>query len=146
MTTEHRRGMIVPGTQLGHYQIISMLGAGGMGEVYLAQDLRLGRKVALKLLLAELTRDERDLRRFEHEAQAASALNHPNILTIYEFGQAGGLRFIVSEYIEGLTLRYKMASGRMELILRLTLPSRLPALWLPLMLVELFIATSSPTM
>jgi serine/threonine-protein kinase len=115
MTTEHRRGMIVPGTQLGHYQIISMLGAGGMGEVYLAQDLRLGRKVALKMLLAELTRDERDLRRFEHEAQAASALNHPNILTIYEFGQAGGLRFIVSEYIEGLTLRYKMASGRMEL-------------------------------
>src|ERR1700729_1539297 len=115
MTTEHRDGMMAPGTKLEHYQILSMLGAGGMGEVYLAQDLRLGRKVALKMLLPELTRDERDLRRFEHEAQATSALNHPNILTIYEFGQADGLRFIVSEYIEGLTLRYKMASGRMEL-------------------------------
>src|ERR1700719_552211 len=115
MTAEHRRGMIAPGTQLAHYQVISMLGAGGMGEVYLAQDMHLGRKVAIKLLLPELTHDERDLRRFEHEAQAASALNHPNILTIYEFGQAEGLRFIVSEYIEGLTLRYKMANGRMEL-------------------------------
>ena len=115
MTTEHRDGMIAPGTKLEHYQIISMLGAGGMGEVYLAQDLRLGRKVALKMLLPELTRDERDLRRFEHEAHATSALNHPNILTIYEFGQAEGLRFIVSEYVEGLTLRYKMASGRMRL-------------------------------
>jgi serine/threonine protein kinase len=115
MTTEHRDGMIAPGTKLEHFQILSMLGAGGMGEVYLAQDLRLGRKVALKMLLPELTRDERDLRRFEHEAHATSALNHPNILTIYEFGQAEGLRFIVSEYVEGLTLRYKMASGRMEL-------------------------------
>jgi serine/threonine protein kinase len=115
MTADHRDGMIAPGTNLEHYQILSMLGAGGMGEVYLAQDLRLGRKVALKMLLPELTQDERDLRRFEHEAQATSALNHPNILTIYEFGQADGLRFIVSEYIEGLTLRYKMASGRMEL-------------------------------
>jgi serine/threonine-protein kinase len=115
MTKEHRDGMIAPGTKLEHYQIISMLGAGGMGEVYLAQDMRLGRKVALKMLLPELTGDGRDLRRFEHEARAASALNHPNILTIYEFGQAEGLRFIVSEYIEGLTLRYKMAIGRMEL-------------------------------
>jgi serine/threonine protein kinase len=115
MMTEHRDGMFAPGTKLEHYQILSMLGAGGMGEVYLAQDLRLGRKVALKMLLPELTRDERDLRRFEHEAHATSALNHPNILTIYEFGQAEGLRFIVSEYVEGLTLRYRMASGQMEL-------------------------------
>src|ERR1035441_4458223 len=115
MMTEHRDGMIAPDTKLEHYQILSKLGAGGMGEVYLAQDLRLGRKVALKMLLPELTRDERDLRRFEHEAHATSALNHPNILTIYEFGQAEGLRFIASEYVEGLTLRYKMASGKMEL-------------------------------
>jgi len=115
MTTEHRGGMFAPGTKLEHYQIISMLGAGGMGEVYLAQDLRLGRKVALKMLRPELTGDERDLRRFEHEAHATSALNHPNILTIYEFGQAEGLRFIVSEYVEGLSLRYKMEGGRMEL-------------------------------
>ena len=115
MTADHGRGLIAPGTQLAHYQIISLLGAGGMGEVYLAHDTRLGRKVALKVLQPELTRDERDLRRFEHEAQAASALNHPNILTIYEFGQVQEMRFIVSEYIEGLTLRYKMASGRLEL-------------------------------
>src|ERR1035441_9316393 len=80
MTTEHRDGMIAPGTKFEHYQILSMLGVGGMGEVYLAQDLRLGRKVALKMLLPELTRDERDLRRFEHEAHATSALNHPTFL------------------------------------------------------------------
>lgn len=83
---EHRGGMFAPGTKLEHYQITSMLEAGGMVEVYLAQDLRLGRKVALKMLRPELTGHERDLRRFEHEARATSALNHPNILTIYEFG------------------------------------------------------------
>ncbi len=109
-----RRGPIVPGTRLDHYEIISLLGAGGMGEVYLAEDTRLGRKVALKMLMSELTRDERDLRRFEHEAHAASALNHPNILTIYEFGQVDGLRFIASEFIEGETLRQKMANGKLE--------------------------------
>ena len=86
-----------------------------MGEVYLAQDTRLRRKVAIKLLSPELTGDQRGLRRFEQEALAASALNHPNILTIYEFGQAAGLDFIVCEYVDGLTLRQKMGEGRLEL-------------------------------
>jgi len=106
---------ITPGTQLTHYEIISMIGAGGMGEVYLAEDKRLRRKVALKMLAPELTRDERGLRRFEHEAHAASALNHPNILTIHEFGQADGMHFIASEFIEGVTLRQRLANGRLEL-------------------------------
>jgi len=115
MVAENPHETIAPGTQLAHYQIISMLGAGGMGEVYLAEDMHLRRKVALKMLAPELTRDERGLRRFEHEAHAASALNHPNILTIHEFGQANGLHFIASEFIEGATLRQRLVSGRLEL-------------------------------
>jgi len=115
MNDRRNHNLIAPGTELAHYKIISMLGAGGMGEVYLAEDQRLRRKVAIKLLAPELTRDERGLRRFEHEAHAASALNHPNIITIYEFGHADGLRFIASEYIEGITLRYRLAGGKMEL-------------------------------
>ena len=106
---------IAPGTQLAHYRIISMIGAGGMGEVYLAEDMRLRRQVALKMLSPELTRDERGLRRFEHEAHAASALNHPNILTIHEFGQADGLHFIASEFIDGVTLRQRLVNDRLEL-------------------------------
>ena len=113
--SQGHRGMFAPGKRLAHYEIISLLGAGGMGEVYLAEDTQLRRKVAIKMLLPELTRDERDLRRFEQEARAASALNHPNILTIHEFGQADGLRFIASEYIEGVTLRQTIAKGRLEL-------------------------------
>jgi len=115
MMADDRREMMAPGTQLTHYKIISLLGAGGMGEVYLAEDTQLRRKVALKMIAPDLTLDERGLRRFEHEAQAASALNHPNILTIYEFGQADGMRFIVSEFIEGETLRQKLSAGRLEL-------------------------------
>ena len=115
MSVEDRRETLAAGTQLAHYKIISLLGAGGMGEVYLGEDLQLKRKVALKMIAPELTHDERGLRRFEQEAHAASALNHPNILTIYEFGQANGLHFIASEFIEGATLREKMANGRLEL-------------------------------
>jgi eukaryotic-like serine/threonine-protein kinase len=103
------------GKHLAHYQIISMIGAGGMGEVYLAEDMRLRRKVALKMLSPELTRDERGLRRFEHEAHAASALNHPNILTIHEFGQADGQHYIACEFIEGVTLRQCLVNGRLDL-------------------------------
>jgi eukaryotic-like serine/threonine-protein kinase len=110
-----RRKMMAPGTQLAHYKIISLIGAGGMGEVYLAEDTRLRRKVALKMIAPELTLDERELRRFEQEAQAASALNHPNILTIYEFGHANGMRYIASEFIEGATLRQKILAGKLEL-------------------------------
>jgi serine/threonine-protein kinase len=115
MMLQSRREMVAPGTQLTHYKILSTLGAGGMGEVYLAEDIRLRRKVALKMLAPELTRDERGLRRFEHEAHAASALNHPNILTIYEFGQVEGLHFIASEFIDGVTLRQKMVARTLEL-------------------------------
>ena len=109
-TLRENRATISPGTLLAHYEVISLLGAGGMGQVYLARDSRLRRKVALKMLLPALTGDQRDLRRFEHEALAVSALNHPNILTIFEFGEAGGRHFIASEYVEGATLRQKIAS------------------------------------
>jgi serine/threonine protein kinase/TolB-like protein/Tfp pilus assembly protein PilF len=112
---DKRHQSMAPGTQLAHYKIISMLGAGGMGEVYLAEDVRLRRKVAIKMLAPELTRDERGLRRFEHEAHAASALNHPNILTIHEFGQSDdGVHFIASEFIEGETLSERLLNGKLE--------------------------------
>ena len=106
---------IEAGTKFDRYQILSQIGKGGMGEVYLAQDTRLNRKVALKLLPAQYTEDAERLRRFEQEAQAASALNHPNILTIYEIGEAEGRPFIAAEYIEGLTLRRKMAKARLSI-------------------------------
>src|SRR5215510_12437829 len=93
------------GRELASYRIDSMLGRGGMGEVYLAQDTRLGRKVALKLLPTRLTQDEDRVRRFVREARAASALNHPNIVTIHEVGEDEAGRFIVMELVEGQTLR-----------------------------------------
>lgn len=95
-------------SQIGAYRILSPLGRGGMGEVWLALDTRLGRKVAVKLLPAEFTSDAERVRRFEQEARAASALNHPNIVTIYEIGEAEGRRFIVTEYVEGETLRQRL--------------------------------------
>lgn len=98
---------------ISHYRIIRKLGAGGMGEVLLAEDTRLRRKVALKLLSADLTQNEDKLRRFEQEAQAASALNHPNIITIYDFGEDDGVHFIATEFIEGETLRQRLAHSRM---------------------------------
>jgi serine/threonine-protein kinase len=109
------RDPVAPGSQLAHYTIVSMIGSGGMGDVYLAEDTRLRRKVAMKMLAPELTGDQRGMRRFEQEALAASALNHPNIVTIYEFGQADGLHFIVTEFVDGLTLRQKLNSGQLEL-------------------------------
>ncbi len=102
-------------TVITHYRLLSQLGAGGMGEVYLAEDTRLGRKVALKLLPAEFTKDADRVRRFEREARAASALNHPNILTIYEVGQADGRHFIAAEFIEGSTLRQRLSQSRLPL-------------------------------
>jgi serine/threonine protein kinase/pimeloyl-ACP methyl ester carboxylesterase/tetratricopeptide (TPR) repeat protein len=97
------------------YTIISFLGVGGMGEVYLAEDTKLGRKVALKTLPAEFTNDRERLRRFQQEARAASALNHPNLLTIHEIGAESGAHFIAAEYIDGETLRVRLKHGRMKI-------------------------------
>ncbi|MCI0391115.1 MAG: tetratricopeptide repeat-containing serine/threonine-protein kinase [Acidobacteria bacterium] len=97
---------------ISHYRILSKLGAGGMGEVYLAEDLNLGRRVALKLLPAKFTQDPERVRRFEQEARAASATSHPNILTIYEIGQVetetGAMHFMAMEFVEGQTLRQRL--------------------------------------
>src|SRR6476660_8337120 len=110
---------ITSGTQLGRYEIRSLLGTGGMGQVYLAQDLQLRRLVALKLLPPEFTRDEDRLRRFKQEAFAASALNHPNIFTIFEIGHHDEIHFIATEYIEGRSLRQIISkeSVRIEQVL-----------------------------
>src|SRR5215475_10400499 len=102
------------GKLIGHYRIESLIGVGGMGKVYLARDERLGRKAAVKLLPDSLTTDDTQLSRFKNEARAASALNHPNILTVYEIGAEGDVQFIATEYIEGVTLRAALASGRMS--------------------------------
>lgn len=103
------------GGNVSHYQVLSLLGRGGMGEVYLAHDTNLGRKVALKLLPEQFTRDSDHVRRFEREAAAASALNHPNILTIHEIGTTDDSHFIVSEFVEGRTLRQQIANHAPEL-------------------------------
>jgi serine/threonine protein kinase/tetratricopeptide (TPR) repeat protein len=100
---------------ISRYRIIEKLGAGGMGEVFLAEDTKLGRKVALKLLAEELTQNRDRLSRFDQEAYAASALNHPNILTIYEMGDEGGRHFIATEFIDGITLRKRLVKGPMDL-------------------------------
>src|SRR5262245_33811155 len=102
------------GKLIGHYRVESLIGIGGMGEVYLARDERLGRKAALKLLPNSLTTDATQLNRFKNEARTASALNHPNILTVYEIGAEGNLQFIATEFIEGVTLRSALASGKMS--------------------------------
>ncbi len=105
--------MVVPaGARFERYEILSLIGRGGMGEVYVALDTRLGRKIALKLLPAEYTRDADRVRRFEQEAKAASALNHPNILTIHEVGSVEGTLFIATELVEGQTLREALAHER----------------------------------
>ena len=100
---------------ISHYRIIKKIGAGGMGEVYLAEDTRLGRRVALKILSPEFTSDEERLRRFEQEARAASALNHPNIITIHEIGYDKDTHFIAMEFIEGETLRQRLTTARISL-------------------------------
>ena len=106
---------IQAGTHFGRYEIRSPIGAGGMGEVYLAHDAQLDRPVALKLLPSDVTQDADRLRRFQQEARATSALNHPNILTIYEIGEADGTHFIATEFIDGTTLRDQMARERMKI-------------------------------
>jgi len=114
MLSADRTDSIV-GKQIGRYQVLSHIGRGGMGEVFLAQDTSLGRKVALKLLRAEFTGDEDRLHRFRQEARAASALNHPNILTIHEIGQQASLLYIATEYVEGETLREHISRAPLTL-------------------------------
>jgi eukaryotic-like serine/threonine-protein kinase len=100
-----------PGTLIARYRIVSLLGAGGMGEVYRAHDQRLGRDVAIKVLPESFSADPDRLRRFEHEARAAAALNHPHIVVVYDVGTSDGAPYIVSELLEGATLRERLASG-----------------------------------
>jgi len=97
-----------PPRRIGDYQLLAPLGRGGMGEVHLALDPRLGRKVAVKLLPEAFTTDAGRLRRFAQEARAASALNHPNIITIHEIGEVEDTHYIVTEYVEGETLRRRI--------------------------------------
>src|SRR5512144_2478861 len=99
------------GSRLGPYEVIAPLGAGGMGEVYRAKDTKLGREVAIKVLPATVAQDPARRQRFEQEARSASALNHPNILTIHDIAEADGALFIAMELVEGKTLRELLASG-----------------------------------
>ena len=108
-------GRPLVGKTLDRYEILTLLGEGGMGQVYLAQDTKLRRKVALKLLSDQLTTNEKLLRRFEQEALTASSLNHPNIITIYDIGQVGSLHLIATEYIEGDTLRHRMSQSKLTI-------------------------------
>ncbi len=103
------------GTRLGPYEVVALLGAGGMGEVYRARDSRLGREVAIKVVLPGIARVPERLRRFEQEARAAGALNHPNILAIYDFGTHEGAPYMVSELLEGQTLRARLVESRLAL-------------------------------
>src|ERR1700722_119422 len=102
---------LTAGTKLGPYEILAPIGAGGMGEVYRAKDTRLGRDVALKILPDSFARDADRLRRFEQEARAVAALNHPNILAIHDIGQFNGSPFLVSELLEGSSLRTTLDVG-----------------------------------
>src|ERR1041385_2808467 len=113
LLTNERTSAII-GESIGHYHIESLIGLGGMGEVFLARDERLGRKVALKFLPERLTANKIQLSRFKSEARVASALNHPNILTVYEIGVEGNRHFIATELIKGVTLRAALAHRRMN--------------------------------
>src|ERR1044072_2451873 len=112
LASENQTALV--GKQLGAYQIISVLGFGGMGEVYLARDERLKRRLALKLFPPQFTREPDRVRRFEREYRAASALNHPNIITIYDIGELAGTYFIAAEFVEGQTLRQLIQRGPMR--------------------------------
>src|SRR6266540_3216418 len=103
------------GQQISHYKIMRWVGQGGMGEVYLAQDTSLGCNVSLKLLPEHFAADKDRLRRFKQEARSASALNHPNILTVHEMGQEEGKHYIATEFIDGVTLRERLSKGPLRL-------------------------------
>jgi eukaryotic-like serine/threonine-protein kinase len=100
-----------PGSKLGPYEVQSSLGAGGMGEVYRARDTRLDRIVALKILPATFSKDSERLHRFQDEARILSTLSHPNVLAIFDVGEQDGIRYLVSEFLEGQTLRERLSTG-----------------------------------
>ena len=102
---------LVSGTKLGHYEIVDALGAGGMGEIYRARDSKLGREVAIKVLLPQLALDKERLARFEREARLLAQLNHPNIATVHGFEESDGQHFLVMELVEGETLAEGIAVG-----------------------------------
>jgi len=107
--------LLAPGSRLGPYDLLALIGSGGMGEVYQAHDARLGRDVAIKVLPAAFSDDPDRLRRFEQEARAAAALNHPNILHILDIGRDGPTAYVVSELLEGATLRALMEGAALPL-------------------------------
>src|SRR5437667_760184 len=111
---ENGQADLLVGQTFGHYKISKPIGSGGMGEVYLATDIKAGRKAALKLLPVRFTGDAERLHRFQQEAHALVGLNHPNILTVYEIGEDHSIHYIASELIEGETLRQRLARGRIE--------------------------------
>src|SRR4051812_44072298 len=103
--------MFSTGSAISHYRVVDKIGAGGMGEVYLAEDTSLGRKIALKILPADVASNVDRMRRFTQEARSAAALNHPNIAHIYEIGEADGVHFIAMEYVAGNSLDEKIGNG-----------------------------------